>query len=282
LKTIITQIIPTVQGEGPSVGTPVLLIRTGNCNLNCEWCDTKWTNNLKVPDISNFDINNVSLPCIIDDENFDNFIYHLKNKYLYKYSIKTILLTGGEPFLNKDFIGKLANYTDLKEITNIEIESNGTLLNFWDDYKLFHFCWDKSIQINISPKLDSDYYRSEKINKFENIIELFVSNYSISIKEILLKSPTSVMWKFVYSDTNKNLIETFVKSLTNLNQIYIMPLTPARSDFKSEIEFIQAFRKNCYNALNFCMRTGFNLSPREHVWMFDQDNRDEFLNVKEN
>jgi organic radical activating enzyme len=280
LKTIITQIIPTVQGEGPSVGVPVLLLRTGNCNLECSWCDTKWTNNLKVPNISEFDINNVSLPTIITDENFDNFIFYLKNTYLNNYSIRTILLTGGEPFLNKDFIGKLANYTDLKEITNIEIESNGTLLNDVNDYKLFQLCWDKSIQINISPKLDSEYYRSEKISNFENIIELFVSNYSISIKDILLKSPTSVMWKFVYSDTNKNLIETFVNSLGNLNQIYIMPLTPARSDFSSEIEFISAFRKNCYDALNFCMKTGFSLSPREHIWLFDQDNRDEFLNVK--
>jgi len=50
-KTIITQIIPTIQGEGPSAGTPVLLIRVGNCNLDCAWCDTKWSNNLKLKDV---------------------------------------------------------------------------------------------------------------------------------------------------------------------------------------------------------------------------------------
>jgi hypothetical protein len=30
----------TIQGEGPSAGTPAMFIRTSSCNLDCAWCDT--------------------------------------------------------------------------------------------------------------------------------------------------------------------------------------------------------------------------------------------------
>ena len=130
-KTIITQIIPTVQGEGPSVGTPVLLIRTGNCNLNCEWCDTKWSNNLKIKNAKKFNTKKVSLPVIIDETNIDDFINYLNGEFLDKFTINTILLTGGEPLMNKEFIASLIynKVSSLKNIAKIEIETNGTLLN---------------------------------------------------------------------------------------------------------------------------------------------------------
>jgi len=65
MKTIITQIIVTIQGEGPTAGAPVLLIRVGNCNLECHMCDTKWSNNISYKKIKPFNkkitLNNLSL-----------------------------------------------------------------------------------------------------------------------------------------------------------------------------------------------------------------------------
>jgi len=31
---------PTLQGEGPMVGMPVMFVRTGGCDYRCHWCDT--------------------------------------------------------------------------------------------------------------------------------------------------------------------------------------------------------------------------------------------------
>ena len=283
-KTIITQIIPTVQGEGPSVGTPVLLIRMGNCNLECEWCDTKWSNTLKLKDIKKFNpkAKKVSLPIIVDETNIDNFINYINDQFLSKFAITTILLTGGEPLMNKEFVGSLIynKVSNLKNVTKIEIETNGTLLNDKTDYMLFYH-WDKTIQINISPKLDPSYYRSDKIKTIDDIIELFNNNRLISTDKIVEKSPTTITWKFVYSKADEESIEKFIKEVPNVSLINIMPLTPDYLNYEKEIDFLEDFRKSSYDTLEYCMKTGYVFSPRMHVWVFNNfKHRDEYVDVR--
>ncbi len=283
-KTIITQIIPTVQGEGPSVGTPVLLIRMGNCNLECEWCDTKWSNTLKLKDIKKFNpkAKKVSLPIIVDETNIDNFINYINDQFLSKFAITTILLTGGEPLMNKEFVGSLIynKVSNLKNVTKIEIETNGTLLNDKTDYMLFYH-WDKTIQINISPKLDPSYYRSDKIKTIDDIIELFNNNRLISTDKIVEKSPTTITWKFVYSKADEESIEKFIKEVPNVSLINIMPLTPDYLNYEKEIDFLEDFRKSSYDTLEYCMKTGYVFSPRMHVWVFNNfKHRAEYVDVR--
>ena len=31
---------PTIQGEGPMIGTPTIFVRAGGCDYRCIWCDT--------------------------------------------------------------------------------------------------------------------------------------------------------------------------------------------------------------------------------------------------
>lgn len=39
----VTEVFSSVQGEGPFVGRPSVFLRLGMCNLECVWCDTKFT-----------------------------------------------------------------------------------------------------------------------------------------------------------------------------------------------------------------------------------------------
>ena len=282
MKTIITQIIPTIQGEGLTVGTPILLIRIGNCNLECTFCDSKWSNSLKFKDIKNFNKKSKKLPFIVDGDTIDDFINCINDEFLNKFTISTILITGGEPLMNKEFVGSLIynKNTNLKNITKIEIETNGVLLNDPKDYLLF-FHWDKQIQLNVSPKLDPKYYRSEKIKTIDDIISLFDKNRIDSFEKILEDTPTVINWKFVYSKSAEADIDSFITQIRNVNSISIMPLTPDYTKYKSEIKFLEDFRKSTYSALDYCMRKGYALSSRMHVWIFNNfEHRDEYVDVR--
>ena len=282
MKTIISQLIPTVQGEGPSVGTPVLLIRMGNCNLDCEWCDTSWSNNLKIKDVKKFSSRNKILPFTVDETSIDDFINYLNEQFLNKFSINTILLTGGEPLMNKEFVGSLIynKNSNLKNITKIEIETNGTLLNDKTDKMLFYH-WDKTIQINVSPKLDPGYYRSDKIKTVDDIISLFDENYRESYQKILEETPTTITWKFVYSKAEEEIIDKFIRDIPYVSNICIMPLTPDYLEYKTEMKFLEDFRKSSYDTIDYCMRKGYVFSPRAHVWVFNNfKHRDEYVDVR--
>lgn len=283
-KTIITQIIFTVQGEGLSVGTPVLLIRVGNCNLNCEWCDTKWSNNLKLKSIKSF-TPKIKVPFTIDKTNLDEFMNYLNREFLDKFSVNTILLTGGEPLMNKEFIASLIynSKSTLKNITKIEIETNGTLLNDETDKMLFYNNCNKTIQINISPKLDPSYYRSNKINTLDDIIDLFNKNNEVAFQKILSETLTTITWKFVYSKANEKSIEKFIRGVGDISNISIMPLTPDYLTYDNEMKFLEDFRQSSYDAIDYCMRTGYTFSGRQHIWLFNNFlHRDEYMDVRKN
>ena len=281
-KTIVTQIIQTIQGEGPSIGTPVLLIRLGNCNLNCNFCDTKWSNNLKLKSIKVFSAKNKKLPFTVDETSIDDFINYVNQTFLDNTGINTVLLTGGEPLLYKEFVASIIynKESSLKNITKIEIETNGVLLNDKTDKMLFYH-WDKTMQINISPKLNPSYYNSGKITSLDDIIDLFNENRLVSFEEILQKTPTNITWKFVYSKDEEKAIDQFIKGVPSVNLAYIMPLTPDYTTHKNELKFLEDYRKSCYDAIDYCMRTGHIFVPRAHVFVFNNfKHRDELADVR--
>ena len=83
-KLPITEISVVIQGEGQSIGVPMILIRMGGCSLNCQFhdsiCDsaeTSWSFNAK----------NDSKYSLSDIESVIN-----ENPL-----IKTVMITGGNP-----------------------------------------------------------------------------------------------------------------------------------------------------------------------------------------
>ena len=39
----VSELFYSIQGEGPTLGKPSVFIRLAGCNLECVWCDTKYS-----------------------------------------------------------------------------------------------------------------------------------------------------------------------------------------------------------------------------------------------
>ncbi len=72
----IVEIFQSLQGEGYNTGMPAIFIRFGGCNLCCPWCDTHF-------------------------DHFQKFTLTAILTRVLTYSAENIIITGGEPTLQK-------------------------------------------------------------------------------------------------------------------------------------------------------------------------------------
>jgi len=153
----ITEIFKSIQGEGYNSGIPSIFVRTSNCNINCSFCDSKysWVEGKKI---------------------YAHKIY-TKILELSNGKIKHVVITGGEPLLWQKEIALLID--NLKGIGyEVEIETNGTIK------------WESKIlptRFNISPKFQA--VKPEVIKHFVSTFgrNMIVFKFVISNKEDLNK-----------------------------------------------------------------------------------------------
>jgi organic radical activating enzyme len=121
----------TIQGEGPSAGTPAMFIRTSGCNLECRpWCDTPYT-----WDRARFDLS---------AERTRRSVAELAAWAAARPEPLTVL-TGGEPLMQQRALIPLARaLAGLGK--RVEIETNGTYAPAADLTGL-------GVHFNVSPKL---------------------------------------------------------------------------------------------------------------------------------
>lgn len=96
----------SINGEGRRAGQLALFIRFAGCNLNCEYCDTKWANET---DVSCQEYTIEELYQIIKES-----------------KVKNVTLTGGEPFIQPN-MDKLLEKLRTDSSLRIEIETNGSV-----------------------------------------------------------------------------------------------------------------------------------------------------------
>lgn len=96
----------SINGEGRRAGQLALFIRFAGCNLNCEYCDTKWAN----------------------EQNVSYQQYTLEELYqmIKEAKVKNVTLTGGEPLIQPN-IDKLLERLRQNDELRIEIETNGSV-----------------------------------------------------------------------------------------------------------------------------------------------------------
>lgn len=131
----------TRQGEGATMGEPAVFLRTNECNLDCNWCDTPYTWNRTHPSYS---------------ERTTWTLQRARDEILAatRDGCTRMVLTGGEPLLQQRRLAELAH---MPEFTgwDIEIETNGTVVP--DAFR-----GREKLQINCSPKLASSGVARER------------------------------------------------------------------------------------------------------------------------
>lgn len=96
----------SINGEGKRAGQLALFIRFAGCNLNCEYCDTKWANEADVS---------------YQEYTLDELYQLIKES-----KVHNVTLTGGEPLI-QSHIDKLLDLLRLDDTLRIEIETNGSV-----------------------------------------------------------------------------------------------------------------------------------------------------------
>lgn len=104
---LVNSLFPTIQGEGPFVGTPAVFVRLAGCNLQCPLCDTEYT---------------------ARGEFALDRLLHDADSCLSKPRVgrRLLVLTGGEPF-RQNIIPFLKAATSNEHMWHVQIETNGTL-----------------------------------------------------------------------------------------------------------------------------------------------------------
>jgi organic radical activating enzyme len=178
---------PTFQGEGPSAGRRCCFIRLGGCNLQCSWCDSKFTWDARSHDLRAELTRRPSAGICAEVE---------------AYGVDMVVITGGEPLLHQHQRGweDLLSWLD-RHRYRVEVETNGTL-------PPTDFTARRVMQFNVSPKLTNSGDPLRKRIRPEAIAALsatgravfkFVCTSRVDVEEVaslvdLLELPTRNVW----------------------------------------------------------------------------------------
>ena len=102
MKLKINEIFYSIQGESSYTGLPCIFIRLTYCNLRCSYCDTEYA----FHNGSDMSINQIL-------------------KHIDKYPANLVMVTGGEPLLQKDCISLMGEL--LKNKYSVMLETSGSL-----------------------------------------------------------------------------------------------------------------------------------------------------------
>lgn len=113
------EIFASLQGEGPSAGTPVAFVRLSRCNLACVWCDTAYTWRFEGDNRPHRD-------CVAFDRRANQVTLSPQEAAAQIAALgqKRLVITGGEPLLQA---GALAEMLEHLPDISVEIETNGTV-----------------------------------------------------------------------------------------------------------------------------------------------------------
>jgi len=153
----ITEIFPSIQGEGLRQGGATIFIRLSGCNLRCSFCDTKyaWEQGQQY-----------SVAQVLEE------VRQIRKSF----PAQWVCLTGGEPLLQDiDGLTKALKNEGLK----IQVETNATV------YRTIPVDW-----YSISPKPERYDYRPEYRDKAKEVKIIITKNLDLeAIRRLRMQFP---------------------------------------------------------------------------------------------
>lgn len=206
----ISEIFMSIQGEGIFIGQKFNFVRLYGCNLDCFGCDER-----------NKPVQEMTLENVLKE------IEKLPNTDIRK----RVAITGGEPLVYSQFVGKLALLLKSKGYF-VLLETNGTM---YDKVSEIVDCFDySSVDIKLSSvwKIDSCYDKHEifmrEINKRPYYIKIVISE-GVNKREYLdyiqmvaqINNDIALIlhpWEKEHISMSKELLDVLMECQTNANR----------------------------------------------------------------
>lgn len=233
------EVFHTLQGEGPSLGSPTIFLRLSLCNLHCFWCDTPYTWNWE-----NTPWNHQEPTKYSKSEQILTLSPEELAPHLTKFPCNRLVITGGEPLLQQSHFPALLKL--LPEIKHLEIETNGTQIPQPELLQFAQNHLDSPIQFNVSPKLsNSGIPESLRLNP--------------AALQSLVHLPHAI-FKFVVTAPSDLAEVLAIQSLAKLpaSRIFLMP----------EGRTPEILHQRSLWLADLCRDRGYRFSPRLHVLLW--------------
>ncbi|MCK5718634.1 MAG: 7-carboxy-7-deazaguanine synthase QueE [Thiomargarita sp.] len=213
-----SEIFYTLQGEGKLIGIPSVFFRTSYCNLRCGWCDTPYTS-------WNPENKQISVAEALKQ------ITQFKSKY--------VVITGGEPFLQKDELTELCQQLATNG-HHITIETNATI-----------FAPVAANLISMSPKLsnsipiDKQWQKIHEAGRIKlEVMSSFLKQYDCQVKFV------------INSERDIEEVQDLVNSLSiPTESVVLMPQGINSDEIKQRQHWLA----------EVCKKMKYRYSPRLHL-----------------
>jgi len=220
----------SIQGEGPTVGTPAAFLRLQGCTLRCSYCDTKYAWN----------------PYHVSVVNVNELLDLMEKHGLVKKLAKMgegyhLVITGGSPLFQQGALEELFEefYRRHGFVPIIEVE-NECVIKPSRKMDAFVSYWNNSPKLSTSGMDKEERYFPEVLKSFED-------------------STAEVCYKFVITrgeEDWKEIEEDFINPGFVLpEQIWLMPEGRTRQELEANIEL----------TLELCVKNGVHYSPRLQI-----------------
>ena len=212
----VSEIFYSIQGEGPYTGRPAIFLRLYGCNLaDCPVCDSKYATmggqyeEYTVPQLNSYLLN----------------LWSEKNTSL-------LVITGGEPLLQKSMLKRI------KWLGDIQFETNGTISPYpLPNYLKAHYIVSPKLSNTLLPK--NRRYKPRVLKEFKEL---------------------NADFKFVVGGLSdlKEVDEVVEEVGIDSKKVWIMPLGTTIE------EVLTVGRK----VIDEVLRKGYNFSTRLHILLF--------------
>ena len=221
---------PTLQGEGKSLGKPVVFLRTALCNLHCIWCDTPFTWNWE------------GMP-YKHPEKFrrEDEVHEMETDEVVSQLItlgggtKALVVSGGEPLLQQHNLLKV--FRELKGWW-IEIETNGTIAPTEEFVAAVS-------QINCSPKLSNNQEDKKTLRERPN-----------ALTKLSACGKTNFKFVVTSAEDASEILELVDKY--RMGEVFLMPEGRTREEQERNQETVE----------QLCIKYGFRFTPRLHILLW--------------